>query len=174
MCDGCWLGSADCAGVEKAYALSPVNGQANGMRMPGVAISKEDARISATYCADQMKNEPDCSKQFIGVSMKGGQCWCAKQNDKCDNFVSFTSFAGHFFKLQNGSEEILEGESEGVFEGSFVVGSDRRLSTACMYACMYEVISVFVWSLAMVTGYCACAKSFRRSAPMHSLLEING
>ena len=149
MCDGCWLGSTGCVGAPNAYALVPVHGQSNGTQMPGVAISKEDARISATYCADQMKNESDCSKQFIGVSMKGGQCWCAKQNDKCENFVSFTGFAGHFFKLQNGSEEISEGESEGVFEGSLVIGSARRLSTACMYACTYKVTSVFVWSLSI-------------------------
>ena len=71
MCDGCWLGSTDCVGAEKAYALAPVDGQANGVLiMPGVAISKEDARISVAYCAEQMKNEPDCSKKFIGVSIK--------------------------------------------------------------------------------------------------------
>ena len=135
MCDGCWLGSTDCVGAEKAYALAPVDGQANGMLiMPGVAISKEDARISVAYCAEQMKNEPDCSKKFIGVSMKDGQCWCAKENDNCDNFVSFTSFVGHFFKSRDGREKISEGESEKVFEGSLVVGLARRLSQTCMFA----------------------------------------
>ena len=136
MCDGCWLGSADCAGVKKAYALAPVHGQANGVHVPGVDISKEDARISVAYCAEQMKKEPDCSKQFIGVSMKDGQCWCAKQNDKCDNFVGFTSFGAHFFKLQEGTEEISEEKNEDVFEGSLVVGSARRLSKKCISFCL--------------------------------------
>ena len=169
MCDGCWLGSTGCVDAANAYTLSPAHGQSNGMRMPGVAIGKEDAHISATYCADQMKNEPDCSKQFIGVSMKGGQCWCAKQSDKCENFVSFTSFAGHFFKLQNGSEESLEGESEGVLEGSLIVDSARRLSTACMYARMHKV-STFVWSLAIAP----LRSLFGVEHPMHSLLGKNG
>ena len=124
MCDGCWFGFSGCAGAEKAYALAPVDGRANGMLiMPGVAINKQDARVSVAYCAVQMKTEPDCSKQFIGVSMKDGQCWCAKENDNCDNFVSFTSFVGHFFKSKDASEEISEGESEEVFEGSGTVCS---------------------------------------------------
>ena len=135
MCDGCWFGFSGCAGAEKAYALAPVHDQTNDMQhLTGGSISKEDARISVAYCAEQMKTEPDCSKQFIGVSMKDGQCWCAKENDNCDNFVSFTSFAGHFFKSQEGSEEISEGESEQVFEGSLVVGSARRLTQKCMFA----------------------------------------
>ena len=142
MCDGCWLGSADCAGVKKAYALAPVHGQANGVHLPGVDISKEDARISVAYCAEQMKKEPDCSKQFIGVSMKDGQCWCAKENGNCENLLVFTSFVAHFFQLQEGSEDVSAGENEDIFEGALVVSSARRLSTQCMYTCMYEFISV--------------------------------
>ena len=133
MCDGCWLGSTDCVGAEKAYALAPVDGQANGMLiMPGVAISKEDARISVAYCAEQMKTEPDCSKRFVGVSMKDGQCWCAKKNDNCDNFVDFTSYMGYFFKSQERSENISEAGGEEAVEGALVVRSDRRLSTKCV------------------------------------------
>ena len=74
-----------------------------------------------------------------------------REKIKCENFVSFTSFAGHFFRLQNGSQEISEGESGGAFEGSLVVGSARRLSRACMYVCMDGGISVFVWSLGIVS-----------------------
>ena len=132
MCKGCWFGSSACVGAEKAYALAPVHGKANGTRTPGVAISKEDARISVAYCAEQMKNETDCSKQFIGVSMKDGQCWCAKKNYNCENFVEFTIHHGHFFKLIEGSEETSEGG--GSNEGTIEVGLGRRLSTRRQYS----------------------------------------
>ena len=124
MCDGCWLGSTDCVGADKAYALAPVDGQANGMRTPGMAISKEDARISVTYCAEKMRNERDCSKQFIGVSMKDGHCWCSLKNKNCDNFVNFAIFAAHFFKKVKQRSKVKK---------SLVVSSARRLSTKCTY-----------------------------------------
>ena len=131
MCDGCWFGSSACVGAEKAYALAPVNGQSNGMDMPGVTISKDDARISVAFCAERMKNELNCSKQFIGVSKKDGQCWCAKESDNCDNFAGFTKYIGHFFQVKEGSKKNSEGVSERVFEGAVAVDSARRLSTAC-------------------------------------------
>ena len=164
MCDGCWLASAGCAGAEKAYALAPVHGQANGMHMPGVAISKEDARVSVAYCAEQMKNEPDCSKQFIGVSMKDGQCWCAKENGNCDNLLVFTSFVAHFFQLQKGSEEVSEGKNEDIFERSLVVASARRLSKKSMH----DVIYVFVWIL--VISHLRISRSFWRFKHAYSFL----
>ena len=133
MCDGCWFGSSGCAGAEKAYALAPVHDQTKGMQhLTGGSISKEDARISVAYCAEQMKTEPDCSKRFVGVSMKDGQCWCAKKNDNCDNFVDFTSYMGYFFKSQERSENISEAGGEEAVEGALVVRSDRRLSTKCV------------------------------------------
>ena len=141
MCDGCWFGSSACVGAEKAYALAPVHGQSNGVAMPGVAISKGDARISVAFCAERMKNEPDCSKQFIGVSKKDGQCWCAKKNDDCENFVGFTSYIGYFFQTKEGSDNISEGGSEQVFEGAIEVGSARRLSNPCMHACIDRLLN---------------------------------
>ena len=138
MCDGCWFGSSACVGAEEAYALAPVNGQANGMGMPGVTISKEGARVSVAYCAEKMKNELNCSKQFIGVSKKNGQCWCAKENDNCEKFFGFASSIVYFFQTKEGRKEILDGGSEEGFEGAIEVGLHRRLSTACM--CMHTVI----------------------------------
>ena len=138
MCDGCWFGSSACVGAEKAYALAPVNGQVNGMDMPGVAISKKDARISVAFCAERMQNEPNCSKQFVGVSKKNGQCWCAKANDNCEKFVKSTSYILHFLQMKAGSTEILNGGSEEGVEGAIEVGLHRKLSTACM--CTHAVI----------------------------------
>ena len=110
MCDGCWFGDQDCAGADKAYALKPVNRQATGSRMPGVAISREDARIFAGYCAEQMQNEPGCSKHFIGVSVRNGQCWCAKKSGNCGDFMEVASSLGHFFQSRGENEGILKGE----------------------------------------------------------------
>ena len=143
MCDGCWFGSSACVGAEKAYALAPVNGRANGMGMSGVAISIEDARVSVAYCADQMKNELNCSKRFIGVSKKNGQCWCAKASDNCENFVGFTNFIGYFFQTNEGNKQTVERERGEGFEGVIEVGLYRRLSTnagMCMHAVIYAVI----------------------------------
>ena len=118
--------------------LAPVNGRANGMTMPGMGISKEDARISVAFCAERMKNERNCSKQLIGVSKKNGQCWCAKANDNCEKFVEFASHILYFFQMKKASEEILAGGSEEVFEGAIEVGLHRRLNTKCM--CMHAVL----------------------------------
>ena len=127
MCDGCWFGSSGCVGAEKAFALAPVDGRANGTDIPGVTISKEDARISVSFCAERMENELNCSKQFFGVSKKNGHCWCAKASDNCSNFVRFTNNIGHFFQTKEKRGNISEEENEG-YDG----GLARRLSTACL------------------------------------------
>ena len=97
MCDGCFFGDNGCVGT-KAYALAPVDGIAAGSSTEGASISLEDARISVAYCAEQMKNEPDCSPQFIGVSKSNGHCWCAKTGGNCQNYVNFLTDTGHFFQ----------------------------------------------------------------------------
>ena len=89
-----------------------------------MTISKEDDRISVAYCAEKMRNERDCSKQFIGVSMKDDHCWCSLKNKNCDNFVNFAIFAEHFFKKAKERSKAKK---------SLVVSSVRRLSTKCMY-----------------------------------------
>ena len=128
----------DCAGADKTFALKPVNGQANGMHMSGAPISREDARISVAYCAEQMKNEPNCSKQYIGVSVRNGQCWCAKKSGNCSNFIEVTSYLGHFFQWQGENEGMSEGEMKGAIE----VGSAWRLISAgmCVCVCAYHCI----------------------------------
>ena len=79
-----------------AYALAPVNGVANGrLGTPGIDMTREDARISVAYCAEQMKNDPSCSTQFIGVAPNNGTCWCA-QSSGDDNSNCATLEANYF------------------------------------------------------------------------------
>ena len=82
-----------------AYALAPVNGVANGrVGTEGASISLEDARISVAYCAEQMKNEPDCSPQFIGVVKNDGRCWCAQSSGTANTDCSTLETNNHFFE----------------------------------------------------------------------------
>ena len=84
MCGGCWFGDFDCVGSSTAYALAPVRGQAQGrITSPGSPITKVDAQISATYCAEQTKNHLECSTKFTGVAKSNGHCWCAKAGTDC-------------------------------------------------------------------------------------------
>ena len=93
MCGGKNYSDANSQG---AYALAPVNGQARGsVGTPGSTITLEQARISVAWCAEQMKNDPDCSTHFIDVAEANGQCYCAQSsntNTSCatletDNFL---------------------------------------------------------------------------------------
>ena len=104
MCNGCFLGVQGCndGGAPPAYALAPLgDGQARGQSgTAGSEISKEDARISATYCAEEVEKQNGCSTQFVGVDKVTGHCWCAKEGGDCtsNGDVQNLKGNGHFFE----------------------------------------------------------------------------
>ena len=109
MCSGKWFFNSDGQGL---YARKPVDGKTpTGGVTPGDAISQADAMISVAWCADQMKDDNECSQQFIGVSHNNGHCWCAKKggctvgdrniiNVADDNLKNYIMAGGHFFQFQ--------------------------------------------------------------------------
>ena len=102
MCDGCYFGTDNCYSANpKPYALAPTNGAANGQLDDEAGdISSDDARISVAWCAEQMKNQPECSAQFIGVFPDNGHCWCAKTGGDCSTLSADLNKMkdGHFFQ----------------------------------------------------------------------------
>ena len=98
MCDGCWFGTSGCVGSTTAYALAPTNGASRGRTgNAGSKIDVEEARISATYCAEQMKSFSECSKEFIGLADTNGHCWCAKAGTDCVSNAGNLNLL-HFFQ----------------------------------------------------------------------------
>ena len=101
MCDGCFFGSGSGCGSTAAYAYAPVNGAATGGTTTATspAITRDQARISVAYCAEQMKDEAACSTEFIGVSKSDGRCYCIKTSSSCtDAYQNFLTSTGHFFQ----------------------------------------------------------------------------
>ena len=102
MCSGKWFFNSDGQGL---YARKPVDGKTpTGGVTPGDPISQADAMISVAWCADQMKDDKECSQQFIGVSHSNGHCWCAKKGGVCKNNYDIAHYllhGGHFFELRN-------------------------------------------------------------------------
>ena len=103
MCGGCWVGQNSCGARNvNAYAHPPVDGVPHGQMgtEPDSALSKEEARISVAWCAEQMKGASDCSTEYIGVSKGNGHCWCAKAGTSCSsgdlNYVTDTVNGGFF------------------------------------------------------------------------------
>ena len=96
MCNGCWFGEPiknggveKCGGsATKAYARAPSSSgepQGDTKAPTGTAeeksISKTHARVSVAYCAEQMKDATECSKEYIGVAGSNGHCWCVKAGE---------------------------------------------------------------------------------------------
>ena len=101
MCSGNWFYSNTL--LTHMYAYKPLDGKTpTGGHTTGVAISQEDASISVAWCADQMKDDKECSQQFVGVANNNGHCWCAKKGGDCSNFdiKTYILSGGHFFELR--------------------------------------------------------------------------
>ena len=101
VCNGYWFFNSN---GDNVYAYKPSDGRTpTGGSTSGSAISQEDAIISATWCAEQMKNSFQCSQQFIGVAHHNGHCWCAHKGGDCSNnpaIVAILQGGGHFFEAQ--------------------------------------------------------------------------